>query len=113
MWHLVMSDLETRTSLGFSTIEKHWKIRSGHRFDGVYATKLQKLCAWGTRNTDSISRLPERIGNRIYLIKFPNPKLKQSKRLKTIFLHMYCTLKFIHLNGGRQCTFNQFNMERQ
>ncbi len=29
----------TRTSLGFSTLERHWKIRSLHWFDGVYAKK--------------------------------------------------------------------------
>ncbi len=43
----------TRTSLGFSAIEKHWKIRSSHRFYGVYASKMEKRCAWGTCNTDS------------------------------------------------------------
>ncbi len=31
----------TRTSLGFSAIEKHWKIQSSHRFDGVFATKME------------------------------------------------------------------------
>ncbi len=61
----------TRTSLGFSAIEKHWKIRSSHRFYGVYASKWKKRCAWGTCNTDS--RYPERIGNIIYFITFLNP----------------------------------------
>ncbi len=59
----------TRTSLGFSTIEKHWKIRSSHWFYGVYASKMIKRCAWGTCNTDS--RYPERIGNIINFITFP------------------------------------------
>ncbi len=68
----------TRTSLGFSTIEKHWKIRSSHRFDGVYATKIIKRCAWGTCNTDS--RYPERMGNIIYFITFPESK--QNKNTK-------------------------------
>ncbi len=43
----------TRTSLGFSAIEKHWKIWSSHRFNGVYASKMEKRCACGTCNTDS------------------------------------------------------------
>ncbi len=62
----------TRTSLGFSAIEKHWKIRSSHRFYGVYASKMEKRCAWGTCNTDS--RYPERMGNIIYFITFPESK---------------------------------------
>ncbi len=37
----------TRTSLGFSAIEKHWKIRSSHQFYGGYASKIERLCAWG------------------------------------------------------------------
>ncbi len=35
----------TRTSLSFSAIEKHWKIRSLHRFMGL--CKMEKRCAWG------------------------------------------------------------------
>ncbi len=45
----------TLTSLGFSAIEKHWNIRSSHRFDDVYATKMEKLCAWGTCNWFQVS----------------------------------------------------------
>ncbi len=67
----------TRTSLGFSAIEKHWKIRSSHRFYGVYASKMEKQCAWGTCNTDS--RYPERMGNIIYFILFPKPKQNRAK----------------------------------
>ncbi len=67
----------TRTSLGFSAIEKHWKIRSSHRFYGVYASKMEKRCAWGTCNTDS--RYPERIGNIIYFIMFPESKQNRAK----------------------------------
>ncbi len=67
----------TRTSLGFSAIEKHWKIRSSHRFYGVYASKIIKRCAWGTCNTDS--RYPERIGNIIYFITFPESKQNRAK----------------------------------
>jgi len=51
---------KTLTSLGFSTIEKHWKISSSHRSYGVYATKMVKQCACGTCNTDP--RYPERMG---------------------------------------------------
>ncbi len=54
----------TQASLGFSAIEKHWKIQSSHRFDGVYATNVIKQCSWGTCNTDS--RYPERIGSGIW-----------------------------------------------
>lgn len=54
---------ENQTSLGFSTIEE---IRSSHRFDGFYAAKMVKRCAWGTCNTDF--RYPERMGNGIYFI---------------------------------------------
>ncbi len=67
----------TRTSLGFSAIEKHWKIRSLHRFYGVYASKMEKQCAWGTCNTDS--RYPERMGNIIYFITFPESKQNRAK----------------------------------
>ncbi len=63
-----------RTSLGFSAIEKHWKIRSSHRFYGVYASKMEKRCAWGTCNTDS--RYPEKI---IYFITFPESKQNRAK----------------------------------
>jgi hypothetical protein len=68
-WQLSISctGTGTQTSLGFSAIEKHWKIRSSHRFDGVYAPKMVKRCAWGTCNTDS--RSPERIGNGIYFYR--------------------------------------------
>ncbi len=59
----------TRTSLSFSPIEKRWKIRSLHQFYGGFASKMEKLCAWGTCNTDS--RYPERLGNIIYFITFP------------------------------------------
>ncbi len=59
----------TRTSLGFSAIEKHWKMRNSHRF---YASKMEKRCAWGTCNTDS--RYPKRMGNIIYFITFPESK---------------------------------------
>ncbi len=38
----------TRTSLGFGTTEKHWKIRSLHRFYGVYASKIEKMMCLGT-----------------------------------------------------------------
>ncbi len=62
----------TRTSLGFSSIEKHWKIGSSHRFYGVYGLKMENRCAWGTCNTDS--RYPERMGNIIYFITFPESK---------------------------------------
>ncbi len=67
----------TQTSSGFSAIEKHWKIRSSHRFYGLYASKMGKRCAWGTCNTDSM--YPERMGNIIYLIKFPESKQNQAK----------------------------------
>ncbi len=67
----------TRTSLGFSAKEKHWKIRSSHRFYGVYASKMEKLCAWGTCNTDS--RYPERMGNIVYFITFPESKQNRAK----------------------------------
>ncbi len=67
----------TRTSLGFSAIEKHWKIRSSHRFYGVYASKREKQCAWGTCNTDS--RYPERMGNIIYFITFHESKQNRAK----------------------------------
>ncbi len=67
----------TRTSLGFSAIEKHWKIRSSHRFYGVYASKMEKRCAWGTCNTDSM--YPERMGNIIYVITFPESKQNRAK----------------------------------
>ncbi len=83
----------TRTSLGFSAIEKHWKIRSSHRFDGVYATKIEKLCAWGTWNTDS--RFPERIDNRIYFILFPKPKQTQQNVCKHSTLIPMKTKTFI------------------
>jgi len=43
----------TQTSLGFSAIEKHWRIRSLYRFYGVYASKIVKRCAWSTCNTES------------------------------------------------------------
>ncbi len=67
----------TRTSSGFSAIEKHWKIRSSHRFYGLYASKMEKRCTWGTCNTDS--RYPERIGNIIYFITFPESKPNRAK----------------------------------
>ncbi len=72
----------TRTSLGFSAIEKHWKIRSSHWFYGVYASKMENRCAWGTCNTDS--RYPERMGNIIYFITFPevfNPNTNEDKNV--------------------------------
>ncbi len=37
----------TRTSLGFSAIEKHWKIRSSYQFYGVYASKNWKTMCLG------------------------------------------------------------------
>ncbi len=38
---------ELGTSLGFSTIEKHWRIQSSHRFYGVYFSKMEKtMCLW-------------------------------------------------------------------
>ncbi len=55
----------TRTSLWFSAIEKHWKIRSSNQF-GVFASKNFKWCAWGTCNTDY--RYLKRVGNIIYYI---------------------------------------------
>ncbi len=61
----------TLTSLGFSSIEKHRKMQSSHRFYGVYASKVEKLCAWGTFNTDY--RYPERMGNIIIVWNFLNP----------------------------------------
>ncbi len=67
----------TRTSLGFSAIEKHWKIRSLHWFYGVYALKMEKRCACRTCNTDS--RYPERMGNIIYFITFPESKQNRAK----------------------------------
>ncbi len=70
----------TRTSFGFSAIEKHWKIRSLQRFYGVYASKMEKRCAWGTCNTDS--RNPERMSNIIYFITFPESKQNTSKSIQ-------------------------------
>ncbi len=67
----------TRTSLGFSAIEKHWKIRSWHRFYGVYASKKEKRCSCRTCNTDS--RYPERMGNIIYFITFAESKQNRAK----------------------------------
>ncbi len=67
----------TRTSLGFSAIEKHWKIRSSYQFYEVYASKMEKLCAWGTCNTDY--RYPERMGNIIYFITFSEFKQNRAK----------------------------------
>ncbi len=67
----------TRTSLGFSAKENHWKIRSSHWFYGVYASKKEKWCACGTCNTDS--RYPERMGNIIYFIIFPESKQNRAK----------------------------------
>ncbi len=67
----------TQKSLGFSAIEKHWKIQNLHRFYGVDASKMEKRCAWGTFNTDS--RYPERMGNIIYFIKFPESKQNRAK----------------------------------
>ncbi len=65
----------SQTSLGFSAVEKHWKMWSSHRFYGVYASKMEKQCAWGSYNTDS--RYPERMGNIIYFISWI--QTKQSK----------------------------------
>ncbi len=62
----------TRTSLGFSAIEKHWKIRSSHRIYGVYVSKIVKRCALGTCNTDSM--YPERMGHINNCITFPESK---------------------------------------
>ncbi len=62
----------TWTSLGFSAIEKHWKIRSLHQFYGVYATKMENDVDVVACNTDS--RYHERMGNIIYLITFPESK---------------------------------------
>ncbi len=72
----------TQTFLGFSAIEKHWKIRSSHRFYGVYASKMEKRCAWGTCSTDS--RYPERMGNIIYFITFPESKQNRAKCTQSI-----------------------------
>ncbi len=38
---------------------------------------MEKRCAWGTCNTDS--RYPERMGNRIYFITFPESKQNKAK----------------------------------
>ncbi len=67
----------TRISLDLSTMEKHWKMQSLHRFYEVYASKMEKWCAWGTCNTDS--RYPERMGNIIYFIKSPESKQNRAK----------------------------------
>ncbi len=69
----------TRTSLGFSAIEKHWRIRSSHQFYGVYASKMEKLCAWGIV-TDS--RYPETMGNIINFITFPESKQNRAKYIQ-------------------------------
>ncbi len=73
----------TRTSLCFSAIEKHWKIRSLPWFYGVYASKMHKQCAWGTCNTDS--RYPERMAISFILLHFLNDfQTKQSKMSQSI-----------------------------
>ncbi len=48
------------------------KLSSVWWFDGVYATQMENRCSWGTWNTDS--RYPERMGNIIYFIAFPESK---------------------------------------
>ncbi len=47
--------------------------------DSVYATKMKKRCDWGTCITDS--RYPERMGNGIHFIPFPEPKQNRVKCL--------------------------------
>ncbi len=66
----------SRTSLGFK-VEKHWKIQSLHQFYGVYASKVEKRCAWGTCNTDFM--YPERMSNIIHCITFPESKQNGAK----------------------------------
>ncbi len=75
-WKSSISCMGTRTltSLGFSAIEKHWKIQSLHRFDGVYATKMEKLFGWSTCNYDYSYH--ERMGNINYFVfQFDTVKL--------------------------------------
>ncbi len=67
----------TRTSLGFSAMEKHGKIWGSHRFYGVYDTKMEKLCACCTCNTDFM--YPERMRNIICFITFPESKQNRAK----------------------------------
>ncbi len=58
----------------------HWETLEDPKlasFYGVYASKMEKLCACDTWRTDS--GYPERMGNIIYIITFPESKQNRAK----------------------------------
>ncbi len=67
-------------SLGVGAIEKHWKMRSSqsHRFHGV-ASKMKTICAWDWDTCNTDSRYPQRMGNIIDFITFPESKQNRAK----------------------------------